>query len=298
VALINAMIPKNVELRFRLAPGVAAIEADAAQIQQLVMNLVINAAEAIGPEGGVVEVATAVQHLDTLYLDRSLGVTESLRPGTYIVLTVSDTGSGMDETTKSRIFDPFFTTKFTGRGLGLAAVLGIVRGHRGGITVYSTPGEGTTFKVLFPTSAATKPDVVETRTIAIDVRRKGTILVVDDEEVVRRTATLALQRAGYTTVVATNGKEAVDWVTQHAQDELTAILLDMTMPIMSGALALTHLRVLRPKTPVIASSGYNEVEALKRFGEGIAAFLQKPFTVTQLTQTIAAAVTPGSNHFA
>jgi CheY-like chemotaxis protein len=284
-SLIQTSIPKYVQLRLDLADDLPLIAADAVQIQQIVMNLVINGAEAIGSnDNGTVLVTTRAQNVDEHYLLSTLGGSSDLTPGTYVSLEVHDTGCGMDETTVNRIFDPFFTTKFTGRGLGLAAVQGIMRGHKGTIKVYSRPGKGTTFKVLFP---ATKE---------IAVPKKGTtpqpqganqlILVMDDEDIIRRAAKSVLERYGYTVVVAENGKEGVE-LFQVLSEKVAAVLLDMTMPVMDGEEAFSRLKDIKPDVKVILSSGYNEVEAVRRFtGKGLAGFIQKPYSAGALGDKI------------
>jgi CheY-like chemotaxis protein len=181
---------------------------------------------------------------------------------------------------QARIFDPFFTTKFTGRGLGLSAVLGIIRGHRGALKVYSAPGQGTTFKLLFPVYRGT-PRTPVRRTEQTERRSSGVILVIDDEDVVLRTATSVLRKAGYQVVTAVNGEEGLEKIRQ--QDAIDAVLLDMTMPVLSGEATLRQLKAIRPSLPVILSSGYNEVEAIQRFaGKGLAGFLQKPYAAHTL----------------
>jgi CheY-like chemotaxis protein len=197
---------------------------------------------------------------------------------------VQDTGYGMDQATLAKIFDPFFTTKFSGRGLGLAAVLGIVRGHKGAIKVYSTPGKGTTFKVLFP--ATEEPAGKTSRVATRDLRGTGTVLVADDEEMVRRTAGEMLKQQGYSVILAANGPEAVDIFGEKAS-EISIILLDLTMPLMSGEETLRRLQSIRSDVKVVLTSGYNEMEAIQRFaGNGLAGFIQKPYTPTQLAEKI------------
>ncbi len=281
--LIQASISKNVQLRLELRDDVPLVEADSSQLQQLVMNLVINGAEAIGEEGnGTVLVTTGVQNVDENYLLGTFGEPSELTLGTYIALEVHDTGCGMDEAILSRIFDPFFTTKFTGRGLGLAAVQGIVRGHKGAMTVYSRPGKGTTFKVLLP---ATKQTAASKPAPAPQVlARNELILVIDDEEMIRRTAKSVLERHGYAVVVAGDGEEGVE-LFQVLAEKVSAVLLDMTMPIMNGEEAFRRLKAIKPDIQVVLSSGYNEVETMRRFtGKGLAGFIQKPYSSDALAE--------------
>ncbi len=281
-ALLESSITAQVDLVLDLETEGILIDADCSQIQQLVMNLVINGAEAIGPGGGQVIVSTHLQELDSQFASDNLAG-DHAEAGSYIRLEVHDTGMGMNEETLARIFDPFFTTKFTGRGLGLAAVLGIVRGHRGAIRVHSHPGMGTTFKVFFP---VTKGQAIPRRTVPVfDFRGTATVLVVDDEAVVQRLASTTLERYGYEVLLASNGKEALD-IVGSAGNRISLVLLDMTMPVMSGEETLAKLRTLCPSVKVIASSGYNEIEALRRFGTGISAFLQKPYRATQLVEKV------------
>ncbi len=283
--LIRTSIPNHVHLQLQLADDLPCIMADASQVQQVVMNIVINGAEAIGNnESGTVLVTTSLQAVDRHYLLSTLGESSDLAEGMYISLEVHDTGCGMDEATASRIFDPFFSTKFTGRGLGLAAVQGIVRGHNGALKVYSSPGKGTTFKVLFPASdeaAARQKSVVLP---AADHHQL--ILVIDDEEVIRRTAKSMLERYGYTVVVAENGKEGVE-LFQVLSEKVAAVLLDMTMPLMDGEEAFGRLKGIKPDVKVILSSGYNEVETVRRFtGKGLAGFIQKPYSAAAVGEKV------------
>jgi PAS domain S-box-containing protein len=283
--LIETSIPKNVQLRLELNYDLPLIQADASQMQQVVMNLVINGAEAVAPdENGTVLVTTGVQNADKEYLKWTFGDSFELEDGKYVSLEVHDTGSGMDKATLSRIFDPFFSTKFTGRGLGLAAVQGIVRGHKGAIKVYSSPGEGTIFKILFP---ATDGSVSPRKPIvAQHVARNELVLVIDDEEIIRRTAKSMLERYGYTVVLAENGKEGVELFKVLAE-KISVTLLDMTMPAMSGEEAFSRLKAIKPDVKVILSSGYNEVEVVRRFtGKGLAGFIQKPYSSAALAEKV------------
>ena len=283
--LIQTSIPRKVQVRLELADNLPMVEADAGQIQQVVMNLIINAAEAIGDNVGLVVCSTASQMVDDAYI-RTLGAeARYIEPGRYVTLEVHDSGCGMDEETISRIFDPFFTTKFMGRGLGLAAVSGIVHGHKGAIKVYSSLGKGTTFKVLFPATG------VENVSRHSDIRgtdegNNQIVLIVDDEESVRSTARNTLQRCGYRTLEARDGREALDVFRQFAH-EIRLVLLDLTMPYMNGEEVLRELRIILPDVRVLLSSGFNEVEAIRRFtGKGLAGFLQKPYTAALLAGTV------------
>jgi PAS domain S-box-containing protein len=282
--LVQTSIPKPVQLRLQLAEDLPGIEADAGQLQQIVMNLVINGAEAIGPDGGTVLVRTGTQAVDEQYIRAIAGAGDQLRPGPYVMLEVHDTGSGMSPETLAKIFDPFFTTKFTGRGLGLSAVQGIVRAHRGALKVYSQPGQGTTFKVLFPASAHVPTPVVAPA--GGDLTGHGTVLVVDDEDIVRQTARHTLERYGYKTIAARHGAEALE-VYRRSPDRISLVLLDLTMPVMSGEQTLREMQTIRPAVRVLLTSGYNEVEAVQRFaGKGLAGFIQKPYTSIALAEKV------------
>jgi CheY-like chemotaxis protein len=251
------------------------------------MNLVVNAAEAMGDERGTVLVTTGTQLIDASYASTLLSSSEA-KPGQYVFLEVHDTGCGMTEETKAKIFDPFFTTKFTGRGLGLAAVLGIVRGHQGALKLYSTVGRGTTFKVFFPASDA--PSRKDIRVGHASFQGAGLILVVDDDDGVRRAARMILEIFGFDVIEARDGREALRVFAPRAAD-VVVVLLDMTMPEMGGEETFRELRRIREDVPVILSSGYNEVEATRRFtSKGLAGFLQKPFTSKELGEKLSAAI--------
>jgi PAS domain S-box-containing protein len=289
--LIQTALHANVALELDLQAGLPAIEADPSQIQQLVMNIIINAAEAI-PAGrrGTVTVSTRRLVLDGTQI-RHLGPgAGELTPGLHVLFEVADNGVGMDEATRAKIFDPFFTTKFTGRGLGLAAVLGIVRGHHGFIGVTSTPGQGATFRVLLPAVEA----AVEPRAQLEPARRPalecgGKVLVVDDEEVVRRMARQILEHYRCGVLLAEDGARGVEIFTREA-DEIGCVILDLTMPVMSGEEALQRMRSLRTDIPIVISSGYNKAEAMRRFdGKGVAGFLQKPYRAVAFMEAVRAA---------
>ncbi len=285
--LLQASIPKKVQLRYDLSADPGTVEVDVAQIRQVVMNLVTNAAEAIGDQPGTITLVTKRRHVDEAYLLRAkLG--EPLAEGEYVVLEVSDTGCGMDQATRQRVFEPFFTTKVHGRGLGLAAVLGIVRGHGGTIVVYSEVGKGSCFKVLLPASSRREqPSALPSPPAGTAVPFTGTVLVVDDEPVVREVARQMLECLGFSVLTAADGAEAMEAFRRH-EAEVRLVLLDLTMPNVDGEETFLALRQTAPGVRVILTSGYNEMEATSRFvGRGLAGFLQKPFALEELEAKIA-----------
>ncbi len=286
--LLESSISKKAVLRRELEPGVAIVEGDATQLRQIVMNLITNASEALDDDPGVITIAASVIEADREYLLTTY-IDDDLQPGRYVALEVSDTGHGMDEDTKSRMFDPFFSTKRTGRGLGMAAVLGIVRGHGGAIKVYSERGRGTCVKVLLPCVEPSVPSAMngtsDTSAPGSEVL-SGTILVADDEEAVRQVTRLALEMAGFTVITAADGEEAVECFAAHAS-EVRAILLDLSMPKMSGDEAFAAIKRIRPDVPVILSSGFNEQDTTNRLaGRGLAGFIQKPYRPTELIEKL------------
>jgi PAS domain S-box-containing protein len=287
VRLVQSSISRKIGIHLEAGRSLPPIEADRGQIQQVIMNLLLNAAEAVGDEVGIVSIRTGVQAVDAKFIREALEHAE-IEPGTYVALEVRDSGCGMDAQTKAKIFDPFFTTKFTGRGLGLAAVAGVVRGHQGAVEVVSAPGEGSTFRVLFPAAARVRRPAAEAPA-AQERNAAGTVLIVDDEEVVLRTAKAALERSGYTVLTASSGWEAID-VCYRAPD-ISAVVLDFSMPQMSGQDVLPRLRDIRRDLTVIISSGYSEEEALRLFaGQQVSGFLQKPYTAAALAEKVAAVI--------
>ena len=281
--LLRTSLPERASLQLHLPDVGPFVHADATQLRQVVLNLITNASEALGADGGTVRVSTrAVMH-DNESLLRSVGSTD-LEPGSYVHIEVADTGAGMDAETQEQMFEPFFTTKESGHGLGLAATLGIVRGHGGLVKVYSEPGEGTTVQVLLPESPEGAPAIRAgaAREAANQHLAPRRILVVDDEELVRSLARAVLERAGHTVIDACDGEDALVQF-EAAPDDVALVLLDMTMPRMSGVECLRGLRAIRPDLPVVLSSGYNEQDAVARVaGRGLAGFLQKPYTAAEL----------------
>jgi PAS domain S-box-containing protein len=288
--LLSTAISKGASLDFRLEQDLPLVRSDATQLRQVVMNLITNASDAVADRrGGVIRLTTGLVDADAEYLD-AISPFGELREGRYVVLEVSDNGCGIDEETRAKIFDPFFTTKFTGRGLGLAAVLGIVRAHKGAVRVESEVGCGTTFTVLLPAAAETEARA-EAGVVADVAPGAGrTILVVDDEEPVRELARQVLERAGYTVLTAADGREGLDVYTSR-RDEIAAVLLDMTMPRMNGPETLAALKQLEPSVRVVLTSGYHEEDATASLGgAGLAGFLQKPFRAGELASAIRRAV--------
>ncbi len=274
---------RGVIVRSELPGTLPAVEGDVTQLRQVVMNLVLNAAQAMEPDGGTVSVAVREMVVTEAEFARCY-VGSDLPAGSYVMLSITDTGCGMDAATKARIFDPFFTTKPHGRGLGLAAVVGIVRGHRGALWVKSRKGEGTRVNVYLPPSA--KPvHVDDVPAEAPSIAGDGLILVVDDEQDLRRLTTDILESGGYRVVTAPDGAQGVEAL--RANDGVDAVLLDMTMPVMNGVDAFRHMREIRPDLPVLISSGYSEKEAVNRFeGDEPAGFIQKPYTAADLLKMI------------
>jgi PAS domain S-box-containing protein len=282
--LLATLVPKTVRLHLDLA-DTPLIEGDPIQIQQIVMNLVINAGEAIGePNAGTVTVKTREEILDSHGAKR-MGA-EELAPGSYVVLEVTDTGCGMTAETRSRMFDPFYSTKFTGRGLGLAAVHGIVTSHEGAIRAESELGRGSRFEVYLPSSSR-KPHLLASEPTADErVSASGLVMIVDDEAVVLKTTQAVLESSGYQTMLAQGGEEAIAAFKTRAKD-ISVVLLDMMMPGMGGDEVLRYLRLIRHDIPVIVSSGYTEEQVMKYFsGRRVSGFLQKPYRSGKLLDII------------
>jgi len=285
--LLRAAVGQGVEIELRLGRSLPPILADPGQLQQVVMNLLTNAAEAIGPGPGAVQVATALVECGPEDLARTRLDTRP-EPGAFVLLAVTDSGCGMDAATQQRLFDPFFSTKSAGRGLGLSAVLGIAKAHGGAVFVDSAPERGATVQVLFPASeagpeaAAGPPDRLE------KTARGALILVVDDEDMARAACQAMVERIGHRALPARGGHEAVELLRRRGE-EITAAVLDLTMPGMDGVATLAELRRLRPGLKVLLTSGYSEQEATRGFaGEGPSGFLQKPYRISDLEAALAA----------
>jgi two-component system cell cycle sensor histidine kinase/response regulator CckA len=281
--LLSVSTSKKALMTRSFAANLPRVMADGTQLRQVVMNLITNASEAIGDREGTISLRTGALMCDRDYFADAIGDHEHHAPGLYAFLEVADSGVGMDAETLNRMFDPFFSTKFAGRGLGLAAVLGIVRGHKGALKVSSRPGRGTTFRVLLPAQAAT---VVEPRETVVgwseDFRGHGLVLVAEDEPSVRALARSILERAGFSVVVAANGREALELYSRHGH-QIRLVLLDMTMPQLDGEACFLALRKLDANAKVVLCSGYSEQEVLAHFvGKGLAGFVQKPYRAADL----------------
>ncbi len=287
--LLEVSISKRCVLRYHLLAELPACQADATQMRQVIMNLIINASDAIGDRSGVISLTTGVAWCDQEYLTDN-HVDDDLPEGLYVHLEVADTGVGMTAETRRRIFDPFFTTKFTGRGLGLAAVLGIVRSHGGSIRVYSEIGRGTSFKILLPAIDQTISRDATGTAAEPEWNGRGTVLVVDDEESIRGLTKHMLRKVGFDVITASDGREALE-LFRADPSRIALVLLDLTMPHLDGAATFRELRRIQPGVRAILMSGYNEQTVTAQFaGKGIAGFIQKPFRVSQLRDAVQAAL--------
>jgi PAS domain S-box-containing protein len=282
--LLRSAISKQASLVWELAPNLPPVNADATQIRQVVMNLITNASDSLHERPGIITLRTGVVDRQLLN-DPGFGppvhddepLDEGEKP--FVYLEVCDTGAGMTPDTLQRIFDPFFSTKFAGRGLGLAAVMGIVRSHHGLIRIRTEPGQGTSFRVLLPSAAGTTAKAERPTPARSEWQGSGTVLVVEDEEGVREVAERMLQEIGFNTVTAVDGRDALEAI-DRVGDSVTAVLLDLSMPRMGGQETFRRLREVRPNLPIVLMSGYTEEVVAPQFngsGPGITAFLQKPF---------------------
>ncbi|MEI8372994.1 MAG: response regulator [Planctomycetota bacterium] len=291
--MLAMLVSKKATMIYHLASDLPVIQADATQIHQVVLNLAINASEALGANSGEIEISTdTLQYGAADYTVDRGGI--DLQEGLYVRLRIADTGCGMDKQTQARIFDPFFTTKFTGRGLGLATVHGIVRGHKGGMRVSSKTGEGTFFEVLFPAIDATQNFSAGESISSESWRGRGTVLVVDDEKLIRDLASRMIEHVGFGVLTARDGEEAIRIYELHKKD-VTCVLLDLTMPKMNGEETFRELRRISPDIPVILSSGYSPIGVAERLTPlGLAGFLQKPYQFDKMVAVLREATSRGN----
>jgi PAS domain S-box-containing protein len=288
LAIVRASVSRKITIDMDIPDDCPSIEADVGQLQQLVLNLVLNGAEAIGDEHGEVSVRVRIREVAEAELaERFAGF--AIPPRRYTELEVRDSGAGMDETTLQQIFDPFFTTKFMGRGLGLAAALGIVRSHGGGIVVDSRPGKGTTFTVLLPAEQDAEAPLTVAESVTETARGEGLVLVAEDEVAIRSMVQHALEDLGYTVLTAEHGAQALE-LFERSREEIVLALLDVLMPVMDGAEAAAELQVRKPELPILLMSGVSDQTALAHIGDlRIAGFVPKPFAPDQLAQAVAIA---------
>ncbi len=285
VPLLRASISKRAMLRFQLRPSLPAVIADPTQMRQIVMNLVLNASEALGDKDGEIVITTNTLRPTIEFFEGAVLVPPDLNMD-FVMLEVRDTGSGMSPETMAKIFDPFFTTKFAGRGLGLAAVLGIIRSHRGGLKVLSALGRGSTFTILIPAAAVAIDAPASRRATGAPWRQEGNALVIDDEDHVRNVTAGMLNTCGLKTETARDGYEGVD-LFRAKPNHFDIVMLDMTMPRLSGEETLELLREVRPDVRVLFMSGYNRREVVDALaGSGALSFIQKPFTLDSLKEQL------------
>lgn len=290
-ALLSTSVPKRVNFKLRPTKDQLCLEADPSQIEQMVLNLVINSGEAIpAKRDGLIEVTTSICEVTPDIL-RQNSKADDLAPGPYVCVEVRDNGCGMDEPTLSRMFDPFFSTKFPGRGLGLAAVHGIVRVSRGFIDVQSSVGEGTSFRVFLPASQKTcAVESAPSASAKVGLVSSTTVLVVDDEEMVRNLACKTLRLSGYEVLEAANGKDALR-VLANADPVPSIVVLDLAMPVMGGDELVPILQTRYPDVKIVLTSGYPREQACQGFScESVSAFLQKPYTIVALAETVGEAL--------
>jgi|GEM_PF-1139155 len=285
IHLFSASIPKNVRLSTTLADALPLLYGDQGQIQQLIMNLLLNSADAIGEAVGEIKIITRSYELQASEQNEWAWPGKLLKSGSYVLLEVQDTGCGMDAATLAKIFDPFFTTKFTGRGLGLASVIGIINAHHGGLHVESTPGRGTTFFILLPiANAITAEEHPAVSPVAHTLHGELVLLIDDEEDICEATAEI-LTTAGLTVITAHDGPTGLAKFYQ-ARAAIKLVILDLSMPKMNGEAVLQAIRKLDPVMPVLLTSGYDEYEVMDRVQEYNVGFIAKPYKVDMLLQTV------------
>jgi signal transduction histidine kinase len=280
VHLLGVSVSKQVQLVFKLGDGLPGIAADGAQVQQVVLNLIVNASEAIGDRPGMITLTSRSVELDEAALTRRF-VGQNLVPGRYVLLEVEDTGSGMSPEVASRIFEPFFTTKFAGRGLGLAAMLGILTAHHAGFEVFTETGRGTRFALYFPANEAAAPPSSPPERPREQAGASLRILLVDDEAGVREAMSQLLAVVGHRVQQAKDGAGALAYLDKAAA-EVDVVVMDITMPGMDGVEVTRHIRARWPQLPVVLCSGYAEPAAAATLDAASVTFLQKPYALDKL----------------
>lgn len=290
LGLLTSAVPKNTVIDLDLDEGSPPLFGDLGQLSQVVTSLVLNGAEAIGDRNGTITISVAAKECSSEYL-RGCYSNPDLAAGPYVVLEVSDNGCGMDAETQQRLFEPFFTTKFAGRGLGLPALLGIVRGHKGALKVFSEEGKGSTFTIYLPAAHAGDDNAARVSpSEAEDWVGQGTVLLVDDEEAIREMGKRMLSSLGFSVLTAADGREAITLYADHPS-EIALVLLDLTMAGMDSQETFSELCRLNPEVRVVMSSGYSEPGIAPRLaGRSPVGFIQKPYTMDQLKEGLRAAL--------
>jgi two-component system, cell cycle sensor histidine kinase and response regulator CckA len=293
VPSLRASVSPKAVLSLRLEDDLPPVRADATQLRQIILNLVLNASEALGDHPGRINLSAGTLECPAGQVYEACPG-DSLPSGRYVWLEVADTGCGMDAETRRRAFEPFFTTKFMGRGLGLSAVQGIVRGHEGSLQLRSEPGKGTTFRVLLPAPLEVPVEGDAVGGAPRPGKSRGTVLLVEDEAPVRNVGRKLLERLGFQVLIAEDGREALRVYQERSQD-IQLVLLDLTMPNLSGEATFRELHRLNPRLPVVIASGFSEADIRSRFsGQAVAGVVPKPYTKEQLVQRLHAVLGPAA----
>ncbi|MEN8223020.1 MAG: PAS domain S-box protein, partial [Acidobacteriota bacterium] len=284
--LLKASLPKKVEIEYKLSHELAVIEVDVSQIRQIIMNLILNASDSIGKKQGKIVIRTGISKKLSERKGSTMFLTENLRSNSFVYFEVADNGTGIEKAMIDRIFDPFFTTKSSGKGLGLSAVIGIVKSHRGLISIKSRKNAGTDFRICFPESSKTPVDDGFEYKPAKEWEGKGTILIADDERSIRTLCSNILTKSGFNVISAINGDDAVKKFTENS-NEIALVLIDMTMPGKNGIEVMREISAIRPGIKAILSSGYTKSEAIKNFSRiGFREFLPKPYSPEKLIELV------------
>ncbi|MEI6208590.1 MAG: ATP-binding protein [Desulfuromonadales bacterium] len=286
VLMLKATTNKNVAIKPDLSTDVPTISGDASQLRQIVMNLIINASEAIGEAQGVIQISLTKKAIEEGQAAKD-HIGNIIPPGCYACLEVADTGCGMDDETKRRIFEPFYTTKFTGRGLGMSAVLGIISAHKGALQLTSQSGQGTTFTIYLPIESNIPTGDEASEQIASTLwQGSGRVLLVEDEDQVKLVAKAMLEALGFKVYDASNGREALDLYQNNSAD-INLVLTDIGMPIMDGYTLFRELKALSPELPIIISSGFGDTVVTTRIPVAqIAGLVSKPYRFDQLRDVL------------
>jgi len=285
LSILKSSLPQNISIKPYLAVDIPVIQGDAGQLRQIVMNLMINASEAIGEEQGDIRVALAKRKITAAEPEKDyLG--QAITVGSYICLEVTDSGCGMDDETKQRIFEPFYTTKFVGRGLGMSALLGVVTSHKGALQLSSQPDKGTTIKVYLPVQNGDVPAKPTQQNDSEAWQGSGTILLVEDEPQLIEVAKTLLEMLGFSTIEASNGVEALEQYRKKSS-EIRLVMTDIGMPLMNGYQLIRELKKINPKLPIVVSSGFSNTDVTSKIAPGdISGLISKPYNFDQLRDVL------------